>query len=62
MKVKKLLILIAVVSFCMAAQDDAVLRVKAIGKASPRIIEKSKARAAAFRAAQVEGYKKMAAY
>jgi hypothetical protein len=61
MKVKRLLIFIAVVSFCMAAQDDPVLRVKAIGKASPHIIQKSRARAAAFRAAKIEGYKKMAA-
>jgi len=60
MKLKKLLILIAVVSFGMAAQDDVVLRVKAIGKASPQIIEKSRARAAAFRAAKIEGYKKIA--
>ena len=61
MKLKKLLILIAVVSFGMAAQDDVVLRVKAIGKASPQVIEKSRARAAALRAAKIECYKKMAA-
>ncbi|MGD2086954.1 MAG: hypothetical protein PVH61_12295 [Candidatus Aminicenantes bacterium] len=61
MKIKKILILTTVVLFCLAARQDAVLRVKAIGKASPRIIQKSRARAAAYRAATIEAYKKMAA-
>lgn len=61
MELKKLFILIAVVSLGIAAQDDVALRVKAIGKASPQVIEKSRARAAALRAAKIECYKKMAA-
>jgi polyhydroxyalkanoate synthesis regulator phasin len=47
--------------FHLEARDDSILRVKALGRASPDITQKTKARAAALRAARVEGYKKLAA-
>lgn len=60
MKCRYLLIFIIIFSTWLDAGADSVIKVKAIGRASPNIRPASKARAAAFRAAKVEGYKKLA--
>ncbi|MGD2088603.1 MAG: hypothetical protein PVH61_20670 [Candidatus Aminicenantes bacterium] len=60
MKIKYLMIFIIVVCTWLEASTDSVIRVKAVGLASPGISLRTRARAAAFRAAKVEGYRKLA--
>jgi len=60
MKYKYLIIFIIFVSTWLDTGANSVVKVKAIGQASPNIRLAAKARAAAFRAAKVEGYKKLA--
>jgi len=60
MKGKSILVFILAVSIGLVAKNDSVWRVKAIGKAPPHITQKKQAQVAAFRAAKVEGYKRLA--
>lgn len=60
MKLKYLWIFLIVFSYCLNAGTNLIIRVTATGRASTNISPASKARAFAFRAAQVEGYKKLA--
>jgi hypothetical protein len=60
MKLRYLPVLIFVVFTCLQSGVERVLRVKALGLASPGIQPGARARAAALRAAKVEGYKKLA--
>jgi hypothetical protein len=59
---KNILIIIGILVFCTGAVagDDTLIRVKAIGLASPKLSPGPGTRAAALRAAKVEGYKKLA--
>jgi hypothetical protein len=61
MRIKLLIILIIFASFYIEAKNKPVLQVKGTGKASLQITPKSRAREMAFRAAQLECYKQMAA-
>lgn len=60
MKFKYLLITIIVFSSWLDADTDSMIRVTAVGRSSTDISSISRARAAAFRAAKIEGYKKLA--
>ena len=60
MKFKYLLVLVVVVFTSFQAGVEPVIRVRAVGLASPGIPSGARARAAALRAAKVEGYKKIA--
>lgn len=59
---KNILIIIGifVLCTCAGAVDDTLIRVKAIGLASPKLPPGPRSRAAALRAAAVQGYRKLA--
>ena len=60
MKLRYLIIFVFMVCTCAGAEEDLSIRVRATGLASPGVPPGSRARAAAFRAAKVQGYKKLA--